>query len=55
MLTKLKTSHVSIRVEDELREALEVAAEQDRRPMASLIRCVLADWVASRPPVERRA
>jgi predicted DNA-binding protein len=38
-----KTNHLSIRLEPELREKLEAAAEQDRRPLAKLVRNVLAD------------
>jgi hypothetical protein len=54
MSVKLKARHVSVRIEDELHDALETAAAQDRRPMASLIRCVLADWVEDRrSPGER--
>ena len=44
-MTKQKTSKIALRVEPELRAAIEEAAEADRRPMANLIRAVLADWI----------
>ena len=44
-MTQQKTSKIALRVEPELRDRLEAAAELDRRPMANLIRNVLADWV----------
>jgi hypothetical protein len=50
-MTKNKQSRsttIPVRVEPELRVAIEAAAEQDRRPMANLIRNILADWVNSR-------
>jgi hypothetical protein len=39
---------VMVRVEPELREAIEHAAEQDRRPLSSMIRVILADWIENR-------
>jgi hypothetical protein len=46
--------NVPIRASDG--EAIKVAAAADQRSAASLIRKILADWVASRPapPVQRR-
>jgi predicted HicB family RNase H-like nuclease len=50
------TEQLNVRVEPELRAALETAAERDRRPMASLVRNVLADWVEQRTaPAQERA
>jgi hypothetical protein len=37
----------TLRLEDELRAAIEAAAEQDRRPVGNFIRCVLSDWLKS--------
>jgi hypothetical protein len=47
-MAQQKTSKIAFRVERELRDRLEAAAELDRRPVANLIRNVLADWVDSR-------
>jgi hypothetical protein len=44
MSAKHKTEHVVMRMEPELRAAMEAAAEADRRPISNLVRCVLADW-----------
>ena len=43
-MTQQKTSKIALRLEPELRDRLEALAELDRRPMANLIRNVLADW-----------
>jgi hypothetical protein len=48
MSTRQKTEHVVIRMEPELRAAIEAAAEQERRPISNLVRCVLADWLEQR-------
>ena len=40
---------IALRVKPQLREAIEAAANQERRPMSNLIRCILEDWVQSRP------
>jgi hypothetical protein len=42
------TEHVVIRMAPELRQAIETAAEQDRRPVSHLIRNVLSDWIEGR-------
>ena len=47
-MAQQKTSKIALRVEPEFRDRLEAAAELDRRPVANLIRNVLADWVDSR-------
>jgi hypothetical protein len=39
---------IALRVRPQLREAIESAANQERRPMSNLIRCILEDWVRSR-------
>jgi hypothetical protein len=39
------TEHVGLRMEPELRSALEAAAAQQRRPLAHLLRNVLSDFV----------
>jgi hypothetical protein len=44
-----KENQVSVPLDAEVRARLEAAAAADRRPLASLIRNVLADWVDSRP------
>jgi predicted HicB family RNase H-like nuclease len=50
---KKRTGQLVLRVEPELRAELEAAAEEERRPMANLIRNILADWVDGRPSVGR--
>lgn len=40
---------IALRVKPQLREAIEAAANQERRPMSNLIRCILEDWVRSHP------
>jgi uncharacterized protein (DUF1778 family) len=52
-MTQQKTSKIALRVEPELRDRLEAAAELDRRPMANLIRAVLADWIERQAQGER--
>jgi uncharacterized protein (DUF1778 family) len=52
-MTQQKTSKIALRVEPELRDRLEAAAELDRRPMANLIRAVLADWIERQAHGER--
>ena len=47
-MSQQKTSKIALRLEPELRDRLEAAAELDRRPMANLIRNVLADWCDGR-------
>jgi predicted transcriptional regulator len=47
MTTKTKTKHLTVRLEDELRAALDEAAEEYRRPVGSLVRLVLSDWIES--------
>jgi predicted HicB family RNase H-like nuclease len=49
------TEQLNVRVEPELRAALETAAEADRRPIASLVRNVLSDWIEGRSQGERAA
>ena len=36
---------LSIPIDAPLRHAIELAAERDRRPVASLVRVILADWI----------
>jgi predicted transcriptional regulator len=52
-MTQQKTSKIALRVEPELRDRLEAAAELDRRPTANLIRAVLADWIERQAQGER--
>jgi len=42
------SQQLNVRIAPELREALEAAAEQDRRPVSNLVRGVLAEWIESR-------
>jgi hypothetical protein len=42
------TARIVFRAEPELRAAIEHAADEERRPISSLIRHVLADWLAGR-------
>jgi hypothetical protein len=46
---KMRREQIVVRVEPDLREAIEAAAERDRRPVASLVRNILFDWLDSRP------
>ena len=43
-----KTETLKLRIEPELRAAIEAAAVQERRPTSNLVRCVLADWLDAR-------
>ena len=43
-----KTAALSLRVEPELKEALEKAAAAERRPLASYVEIVLSDHVAAK-------
>ena len=52
-MTQQKTSKIALRLEPELRDRLEAAAQLDRRPMANLIRAVVADWIDRQAPGER--
>jgi len=40
MLTKPKSKHLTVRIPEELREALDAAARADRRPVGNLVRLV---------------
>ena len=40
-----KKSAISVRVDEELKDALEKAAKDDRRSMGSLVELVLSDWL----------
>jgi hypothetical protein len=42
------TKQMTVRVEPDLLDAIERAAAEDRRPVSSLVRCILADWQAAR-------
>jgi hypothetical protein len=50
-----KSTFIPVRVEPELREAIKTAAEEDRRPMASLVRIILEDWVSTRAAHDQHA
>ena len=47
-IRKTRSEHVTLRLEPELREAIEAAAEADRRPVSNLVRNILSDWVDGR-------
>ena len=47
-MTQQKTSKIALRVEPELRDRLEAAAELDRRPVSSMARLLIADALADR-------
>ena len=55
MTTELKREHITLRLERELREQIQMAAAADRRPISSLIRNVLADWIDGRQSAESAA
>jgi hypothetical protein len=40
--------HLTVWVKDDLREAIEAAAEAERRPVSNLIKCVVEDWLKNR-------
>lgn len=46
-MRSLKLEQTAIRLEPELREKLQRAADQDQRPLASMIRKILHDAMAS--------
>ena len=48
MLHASKPTTLSLRIEPEIREAIETAADRDRRSMSNLIHCILADWAAGK-------
>ena len=51
----VKTAAISLRVEPELKAALEAAATADRRTLASFIEKLLAEWVeANAKPAGKR-
>jgi hypothetical protein len=47
-MAQQKTSKIALRVEPELRDRLEAAAELDRRPMSALARLLIVDVLADR-------
>jgi len=49
------TKQVSIRVDAELREEIERAGAEDRRPVSNLVRNVLSDWATKRRQHEQEA
>jgi len=44
-LRKAMSRHLTVRLEDAQLAALAAAAERDRRPVGSLVRNVLSDWL----------
>jgi hypothetical protein len=55
MSTKPKTRHVTLRVEDDLAEAIELEAARERRTTANLMRLALSEWLAARQSGNRTA
>jgi hypothetical protein len=49
------SEQVVVRLEPGLRRAIEEAAAQDRRPLSSLVRCVLSDWLKQHEQVRSAA
>lgn len=43
-----KNAAISVRVQDRVKKALEKAAEDDSRPLASLVEKVLTDWLKAK-------
>jgi hypothetical protein len=41
----VRYEQLSFRIEPEARAAIAAAAERDRRPVSSLVRCIIADWL----------
>jgi predicted HicB family RNase H-like nuclease len=50
-----RDGQIVVRIEPELRDELEAAAEADRRSLSQLVRNVLADWVAHARPTDTGA
>lgn len=48
-----KLEQIAVRLEPELREKLQLAADQDRRPLAGLIRKILHDHTSAPQREER--
>jgi hypothetical protein len=48
IVSPVKTDRLVIRFDPATRAQLAAAAQQDRRPVANLVRNVLADWLADR-------
>ena len=46
---------LTLRIEDDLREAIETAATVERRPVANLLRLVLRERFCARPDQPQRA
>jgi predicted DNA-binding protein len=46
----VKAEQVAVRLEPELREKLQLAADKDQRPLAGLIRKVLHDFTNAKQP-----
>jgi hypothetical protein len=46
---------IVVRIEPRLRRAIAQAAEQDSRPLASMVRIAIAEWLASRSHDARTA
>jgi uncharacterized protein (DUF1778 family) len=51
----MKREHITLRLERELRERIEMAAAADRRPVSNLVRNILSDWIDGRQSAERAA
>jgi len=51
MMKQAKLGLLTVRIPDELRAALDEAAREDQRPVGSLVRLVLADWIESQGQV----
>jgi predicted transcriptional regulator len=47
-MTSPKTETLKLKIEPELLERLQAAADQDRRTRSNLVRYVLADWLERR-------
>jgi hypothetical protein len=41
----MKTASLSFRIDPKIKEAIEKAAKDDRRPVASFVEKVMADWL----------
>jgi predicted HicB family RNase H-like nuclease len=52
MLAKPKSRHLTVRLEDELHEAIAAAAQEDRRPVSNWIRNALQDRIEQRPAAQ---
>jgi len=50
----VKTHTLSVRIDDDVKDGMERAAEVERRTIGSLVNKILADWIAANAPKKGR-